>query len=266
MKSSAAAPTRWELYGLSASHVTEMPAGSCLDGVKLHPEVIEAFARLRADAAGAGFDLRVASGFRSFERQLVIWNDKARGLRPVLDAREQPIDITSLALCERVFAILRWTALPGISRHHWGTDADVFDAGAVHPEHSLRLTVSECDEGGPFAPLHRWLDARIASHRAYGFFRPYIGRGSGTQIAAEPWHLSYAPLAAVCQASFDSGGLNEIFRESGMELRELVESNREEILRLHFFVSADVYPLPWARVVARTASSASQSVEVASGI
>jgi len=52
-------------------------------------------------------------------RQAEIWNAKAAGLRPVLDANEQPIDTGTLSERELVFAILRWSALPGASRHHW---------------------------------------------------------------------------------------------------------------------------------------------------
>ena len=32
-------------------------------------------------------------------------------------------------------AILLWSALPGASRHHWGTDFDVFDRAAVPPDY-----------------------------------------------------------------------------------------------------------------------------------
>ncbi|SPY94009.1 D-alanyl-D-alanine carboxypeptidase [Proteus mirabilis] len=65
-----------------------------------------------------------ASFIRSFERQLAIWNGKFEGTRPVLDAESQPIDIQTLSEGQRCEAILKWSALPGASRHHWGTEID----------------------------------------------------------------------------------------------------------------------------------------------
>jgi len=45
---------------------------------------------------------------------------------------------------------------------------------------------------GVFARLTSWLDANM--HR-YGYFRPYASDRGGA--AVEPWHLSYAPVAAL---------------------------------------------------------------------
>ncbi len=96
-------------------------------GVRVHREALEPFRRLQREARTAGFDLRILSGFRSFEEQLAIWNGKATGKRAVLDSAAVPLDITRLSERELVFAMLRWSALPGASRHHWGTDLDVYD-------------------------------------------------------------------------------------------------------------------------------------------
>ncbi|MEL7047044.1 MAG: D-alanyl-D-alanine carboxypeptidase family protein, partial [Pseudomonadota bacterium] len=52
---------------------------------RLLPDVVLAFTRLQAAAARAGFDLRIASAYRSFERQRLIWNSKLDGERPVYD-------------------------------------------------------------------------------------------------------------------------------------------------------------------------------------
>ncbi|SUC40219.1 D-alanyl-D-alanine carboxypeptidase [Proteus mirabilis] len=79
----------------------------------------KAFLALQQQAAKAGFKLMPASSFRSFERQLAIWNGKFEGTRPVLDAESQPIDIQTLSEGQRCEAILKWSALPGASRHHW---------------------------------------------------------------------------------------------------------------------------------------------------
>ena len=42
--------------------------------ILLQPAAAEACARLAADARASGFELSIASGYRSFERQLAIFN------------------------------------------------------------------------------------------------------------------------------------------------------------------------------------------------
>lgn len=160
---------------------------------RLRQEAAAAFARLAADAAGAGFDLRVASGYRSFDRQLAIFNGKARGERPVFDDAGRPLALAGLSMEERLAAILRFSALPGASRHHWGTDIDVYDAAAVEGDYRVALSAAEVAPGGVFDPLHRWLDERLGSGAGHGFYRPYDRDRGG--VAPERWHLSYLPLA-----------------------------------------------------------------------
>jgi hypothetical protein len=91
----------------------------------------------------------------------------------VLDSRAAPLDIEQLTKHELVYAILRWSALPGASRHHWGTDIDVYDENARPSGYEIELTPEEVDAGGMFAPLHEWLDQRLAAGAGHGFFRPY---------------------------------------------------------------------------------------------
>ena len=171
------------LTGRSEAHLQlwRDEAGECL----LHAAVIEPLVALRRQAARAGICLCVASGFRSFERQLRIWNAKARGERAVLDACGHPLVWASLSARDRVRAILRWSALPGASRHHWGTDIDVWDPVAAGEGYRLRLETEEYAPGGPFADLAAWLDTWCGADD--GFTRPYMGRRCA--VADEPWHL-----------------------------------------------------------------------------
>lgn len=187
----ASALTPRQLTGLDDSHLVTLP-----DGHRLQREVAQAFAALQADARTAGFALAIASSFRSFERQLTIWNGKASGARAVHDDAGRAVPMAELAPLEQLHAILRFSAIPGTSRHHWGTDLDVFDAAALPPQYQLQLSPQEVAPGGLFDPLHRWLDERMAAGASHGFYRPYDEDRGG--VARERWHLSYAPLAVRC--------------------------------------------------------------------
>jgi hypothetical protein len=145
---------------------------------------------LRAEAARSGIDLWPASSFRDFERQLAIWNDKFLGRRPLLDAAGQPLDGASLDDGQRIQAILIWSALPGASRHHWGTEIDVIDRAALPAGQQAQMVRQEYAAGGVFEKLGDWLSHHCAR---FGFFHPYdIDRGG---VQPEPWHVSFAPVS-----------------------------------------------------------------------
>jgi LAS superfamily LD-carboxypeptidase LdcB len=175
-----------ELTGQVRSHVADLPDPQCA----LHLHVAAPFLNLRRAALADGFEVVPLSSFRSFSRQLAIWNGKYNGEKPMLDASGRPLDASRLAPGERIEAILLWSALPGASRHHWGTDVDLIDARATAPGYRAQLTGEEFAPGGPYAALAEWLDANAAR---FGFFRPFRGVLSGVQ--PEPWHFSFAPVA-----------------------------------------------------------------------
>ncbi|MEY2624511.1 MAG: D-alanyl-D-alanine carboxypeptidase family protein [Gammaproteobacteria bacterium] len=224
-----------ELTGRSRQHVVEASDIGCT----LQRDALSAFLALREAAQAAGFDLRAASSFRDFDRQLTIWNSKFRGERPILDRSGNQLDAATLSLAERVDAILLWSALPGASRHHWGTDFDVFDAAAMPERSRLRLVPEEYEIGGPFAPLTSWLDTHM---HQFGFFRPYVAPvrgGEPSGVSPEPWHLSYAPLATECLNALTPEILSRAIASSSMDGREVVLARIEE---LHHRFVADVAP------------------------
>jgi LAS superfamily LD-carboxypeptidase LdcB len=175
-----------ELTGRARTHVSELPELQR----RLHAQVIIPFNGLRREAQAAGFDLYPWSAFRDFERQLAIWNAKYSGERPLDGENGQTLSAAQLTPEQRIAAILRWSALPGASRHHWGTDLDLVDRAAIPPGYRVRLVPEEFADGGPFAALGAWLEEHAPR---FGFFRPFRGIRSGVQ--AEPWHFSFAPLA-----------------------------------------------------------------------
>jgi LAS superfamily LD-carboxypeptidase LdcB len=187
------------------------------------------FLQLRAAAAAEGFDLAVLSGFRSFERQLSIWNRKAGGQLAVLDSNARPLDINRLSPRELAFAILRWSALPGASRHHWGTDIDVYDQAARPKGYEVELIPAEVETGGMFARLHEWLDRRMANRSSFGFFRPYGTDAQG--VAPERWHLSYAPVAATFLSRLTMDILREVVEHADLALKDAVLDHLPEIYR-----------------------------------
>lgn len=211
------------LTGRTNRHLVEIG-----EGVWLHTELAAPWQCLAAEAAGQGIELAIASGFRSFDRQLAIWNRKAAGDRPVLDSDGNPLDISRLGERDRVFAILRWSALPGASRHHWGTDMDIWDRAAAGTDYRPALSPDEYRPGGVFQRLGQWLDSRQAD----GFFRPYSRDRGG--VAPEPWHLSYGPLAATFEAALDISCLREALETTEMALKAAVLAHLEEIY--HRFV------------------------------
>lgn len=208
----------------------------CLEGTHtlLHPAVIAPLLALQARAQANGFSLAVASGFRSFARQQGIWNRKAQGSRPVLDTEGHPLDITRLSEDELLFAILRWSAIPGCSRHHWGTDIDIYDTGAVSPDYPLQLTTAEATGTGPFAPMHDWLDT-VLSAPGCEFFRPYAQDTGG--IAPERWHLSHAPTAKRYEQLLDEALLIDWLMTQDIALKPVIRKHWHHIFHRYVLVS-----------------------------
>lgn len=209
-----------ELTGRARTHLGELPELPC----SLHAQAIVPFGNLRREARAAGFDLYPWSAFRDFERQLAIWNAKYAGERPVDGADGRPLDVARLQPAERIAAILRWSALPGASRHHWGTDIDLIDRDAIPPGYRVQLVPEEFAAGGPFARLSAWLEEHAAR---FGFFRPFRGVRSGVQ--AEPWHFSFAPLAEPARRALSPALLHETLAAAAMSGREIVLARLDEL-------------------------------------
>lgn len=205
--------TPLELTGRAATHVVEVPELAA----RLHRDAVAPALALRAAAAAAGIDLAFVSSFRDFERQASIWNAKFRGERALLNRDGTPLEALKLSEPERVAAILLWSALPGASRHHWGTDFDVIDRASVPPDYRPELTVEEYTGDGPFARLNSWLGANLGDH---GFFRPYLTDRGG--VHPEPWHVSYAPVAGAALPSLSVEVLREAIERSNLDGRDHV--------------------------------------------
>lgn len=182
--------------GFDDSHLVAFDEKFC-PGIRGTPAAVGALAALRRAALDAGFDLMPCSGWRSFERQAGIIDAKWNGTRPVLDANEKPVSIALLAPADKLREILRYSALPGFSRHHFGTDFDIYAANLLPSGQRLELTAHEYDRGMYFHDFGVWLSSSL---ERFGFVRPFTGLG---HCAVEPWHISYFIEAERCVAGFD---------------------------------------------------------------
>jgi LAS superfamily LD-carboxypeptidase LdcB len=209
-----------ELTGQARTHVADVTDPHCV----LHQHAITPFLNLRKAAAADGFDLSPISSFREFDRQLKIWNGKFSGERPVLDAAGQSIDARRLSEPERVAAILQWSALPGASRHHWGTDVDLVDRNATAAAYRPQLIAEEFAPAGPYARLGEWLEANAAR---FGFFRPFRGVLSG--VRPEPWHYSFAPVAENARRDLTPNILRAALTDAQLLGKEQVLARLDEL-------------------------------------
>lgn len=164
---------------------------------KLHIDAAAAFKEMQIAAVQAGVSLHIASGFRSFAHQQRIWEYKFHH-----ESRQ------ALSNEERIADILRWSALPGTSRHHWGSDFDAYDSATIERS-ALTLEPWEYEQGGPCHKLFLWLEKNAPR---FGFYRPYDQDRGG--VAPEPWHWSYAPLASIYLSEFNSHHLRAVLAQA----------------------------------------------------
>ncbi|HTT41272.1 MAG TPA: M15 family metallopeptidase [Burkholderiales bacterium] len=202
-----------ELTGRARTHIEQLENPR----VALHRDVVEPFLALRAAAAREGMEIAPFSAFRDFSTQVEIWNQKFRGERPLYDRDGSLRPHAALDSRELVEAILLWSAVPGASRHHWGTEVDVYDKAALPEGSRVHLLPSEYAPSGVFGRLSGWLDENL---QRFGFYRPYDRDRGG--VAPEPWHLSYAPVSTAAQQQLSVEIIADALRGSELLCKHLV--------------------------------------------
>ena len=82
----------------------------------------------------------------------------------------------------RALNILKFSSMPGTSRHHWGTEIDI---------NSFNNSWFTYGEG---LRLFNWMNNNAAK---YGFHRPYTAKNKNRPNGynEEKWHWSYTPLS-----------------------------------------------------------------------
>lgn len=146
----------------------------------LNREAYQAFIRMWEAAKNDGIKLVMISGARTFQTQNVVWARRWN---------ESQI----AAGTGRVKNLLRYSALPGCSRHHWGTDLD------------LNANRTDYWRSATGLKIYKWL---CENAHKFGFYQPYSAKGapgSGQREKGheeERWHWSYYPLASVFMKEF----------------------------------------------------------------
>ncbi len=168
--------------------------------INLRKEAHDAFLAMKKAAYQDGIDIKIVSSFRSFDRQLAIFERKY--LQYTEDEGMEPL--------EAIDKIIEYSTIPGTSRHHWGTDIDIIDGSK--PTEGDVLVASKFEEGGPYADLKAWMDEHASE---YGFYLVYTKEPKRRGFKYEPWHYSYAPLSVP---------MLEVFRKKNI-LQLLVEED-----------------------------------------
>ncbi len=149
-------------------------------GLYLHTETYDAFKEMTAHALRDQVNLIIRSATRNFQSQKRIWEAKWTGATK-LSSGISAADISDEK--NRCLEILKYSSMPGSSRHHWGTDID------------LNAFNNKYFEIGDGKIIYDWLKMHAAT---YGFCQPYskkgLDRGSGYE--EEKWHWSYMPLSS----------------------------------------------------------------------
>ncbi len=174
----------WFLFFFSAC-MTAQTSENILMGKSSNPlKILEkqtsiAFKKLQVAALKDSIEIKVISGYRSFNRQRSIWNRKYK-----------KYEAEGLTADSIVNLIVTYSTLPGTSRHHWGTDIDIIDASAVYTGDALLS--EKFEPGGPFYRLKKWMDNHA---KDYGFELVYTNDPERPGFYYEPWHYTYAPVS-----------------------------------------------------------------------
>lgn len=164
-------------------------------GYDLIKEAADAYIKMKVAAVKDGFELKVVSSYRSFDRQLAIWNRKFE-----INSKE------GMDPLENIKKITEYSTIPGTSRHHWGTEIDLISA---QPKVDGDVLLANLFEGeGPYAALKSWMDANANS---YGFFLAYPKDSLRKGFQYEPWHYSYKPKSKYFLKNYLTIDLKNIF-------------------------------------------------------
>jgi D-alanyl-D-alanine carboxypeptidase len=186
-------------------------------GMRMRTDAYQQFINMYEAAKKDGISLRVISATRPFHHQKSIWEAKWNGKRAV-DGEMLPANMESKIKAKR---ILRWSSMPGTSRHHWGTDIDLNDLNNSY------------FESGTGKKTYDWLTANATT---YGFCQVYSEKGDLRPYGyeEEKWHWSYLPvsrqLTNLYKANLDN---KDITGFTGSETAEMIDIKTKYVLGIN---------------------------------
>lgn len=150
------------------------------DNIYLRKEAYDAFLQMYEAAKKDGITLTIISATRNFNYQKKIWEDKWSG-----NVLVQGNDLSKTILNDsaRAKTILLYSAMPGTSRHHWGTDIDLNDLNDAY------------FTNGHGKKVYDWL---VKNAGRFGYCQTYTKKGSERPegYEEEKWHWSYTPISS----------------------------------------------------------------------
>lgn len=149
------------------------------EDINLRKEAHDAFVEMRKAALSDGINIQIVSSYRSYDRQEGIFEGK---YLKYTDEGMEPLDA--------IEKIVEYSTIPGTSRHHWGTDADLID-GNPKVDGDV-LVASKFETGGPYEKFKLWMDE---NSEKYDYYLVYTNNPKRRGFKYEPWHYSYAPLS-----------------------------------------------------------------------
>lgn len=174
------------LFAMSKSSKVTMPAKFWEGGHRSYADQERIWLRK------FNFDKTDASGKKTkkFDRITADARKKCGSLLPAGDKQWNPHDSdhetcwkTKLSAAERQKEILQASSAPGISRHHWGSDFDLF---STEP--------ADFETGKTFRDEFEWLEINAGT---YGFLQSFTATSApgGAGYMEERWHWSYYPIS-----------------------------------------------------------------------
>ena len=149
------------------------------NGYKLLKKAHEAYLDMDSAARKNGMSVKVVSSYRSFNHQNLIWTRKFNKYMARKLSERTAVDYN-----------IRYTAIPGSSRHHWGTEIDVVDGSVKTSQYPLNT--KHFHGYGIYKDFREWMDENAYK---YGYIRVYTNDSERKGFRYEPWHYSFAELA-----------------------------------------------------------------------
>lgn len=186
------------------------------EGLYLRKDTYAAFEKMYNHALKDGVRLQIRSATRNFNYQKGIWEAKWTGTK-LIESGEN-LSKTTPDPKERALKILRYSSMPGTSRHHWGTDID------------LNSFENSWFAEGEGLNIYNWLKKHAST---YGFCQPYsAGREQG--YLEERWHWSYMPVSQKLTALAKKELKNEMIKDfQGSETAVMIDVVKNYVLGIN---------------------------------